>query len=89
MKERKENSMALSRLKVVKDEREEIAAEVFEGAIVEIGVAMKAIAATRLSRAAIVALIKDRTHLTKATICLVLDNLDDLEKNWLRPKVRK
>ncbi len=79
----------MKKVTVMKDAENEIPAQVFEQAIVDIGKAMKAISATRLSRAAIVALIKDRTGIYKGTIELVLNNLDDLESNWLKPKAKR
>jgi len=62
-----------------------IAAEIIATAIVDIAQAMKAINNTRLTRKAIVALIQDQSKLSKNTINIVLNNLNDLEKDWLKP----
>jgi hypothetical protein len=79
----------MKKINVVKDSEQEIPAEVFESAIVEIGKAMKAITSTRLTRAAIAALIKDRSGYSKETINVVLNNLENLETLWLKPKAKR
>lgn len=71
---------------VKKDPDDEVAVEVMERAIVEIGAAMKRMNETRLTRQAIVALIHDRSKVNKGVIELVLNNLDRLEEIWLKPK---
>lgn len=73
-------------VEVKQNPENEIPAEVMAQAIVDIGSAMKKLNATRLSRAAIVTLIKDKSGLTKNIIELVLNNLDQLEANWLKRK---
>lgn len=78
--------MAIKKLVIKKDEENEVPAEVFEQAILDIGAAMRKIATTRLTRAAIVALIYDKTKMNKWQIEAVLDNLDGLERIWLKPK---
>lgn len=70
---------------VVKQPEPPIGVEVIASAIAEIGAAMKKIRETRLTRGAIVALIADRSKLGKGTIEIVLNNLDELEKDWLKP----
>lgn len=63
----------------------EVPAEILATAIVQIAEAMRVINATRLTRKVIVALIHDRSKLPKKTIEIVLNNLDDLETEWLKP----
>lgn len=69
-------------------ERERIL-EVLAEAILTMSKGVKAMNASRLSRAAIVALIKDKSGLSKSTIEIVLNNLDQLELNWLKKKPAK
>lgn len=64
---------------------EPLAVEIIEQSIVEIARAMKAINDTRLSRAAIVTLIHARSGVAKGAIELVLNNLEQMEKIWLKP----
>lgn len=64
---------------------DQIGAEVIASSIVEIAAAMKAINETRLTRRAIVALIANRSKLGHGVIEIVLNNLDDLENDWLKP----
>lgn len=49
-----------------------------------ISAAMKSLASSKLKTDAIVALIADKTKLSKRDIKLVLDNLDKLESIWLK-----
>lgn len=60
--------------------------EAIVAAIVEIDKAMKALNRSRLSRKAITALIKDSSGIPKTTIDVVLNNLEALEKIYLKPK---
>lgn len=73
-------------IKVVKDEQNLVDAEVFEQAIVDIGLAMKRLGNTRVSQKMIVALIHDDTKLGKGTIETVLKSLDQLEATYLKKK---
>lgn len=79
----------MRQLKVKKDPENEIPAEIFEQAIIEIAAAMRKISATRLTRSAIVALIYDKSKIQKGQIEVVLNNLDRLEEIWLKPKKKK
>jgi hypothetical protein len=65
--------------------KEEVPVEVIATSIVQISDAMKAINNTRLTRKAVVALIHDHSKLPKKTIEIVLNNLSELEKTWLKP----
>lgn len=68
-----------------KPDKEPIPAQVLADSIVEIGKAFRAINATRLRRSAIVALVHDKSKIAKRDIEIVLNNLDDLERDWLKP----
>lgn len=68
------------------DFRPTTSAQEIEAAIIEIAAGMKMMNATRLKRSTIVALIHDKSNVPKKTIELVLNNLDDFENLWLRPK---
>jgi hypothetical protein len=61
-----------------------IPAEEIAKAITEISSAMKALSTTRLTRKAIIVLIHDQSKLPKKTIDIVLNNLQDLERDWLK-----
>lgn len=64
----------------------EVPAEVMAEAIVKISKAMEAISKTRLTRRAIVTLIHENSKISRCQIEIVLNNLDQLEKTWLKPK---
>jgi len=68
---------------------EAVPAEIIASAIVQIGNAARAINSTRLSRKALVALIHDQSKVSKKTIDIVINNLADLEKDWLKPAPAK
>lgn len=63
--------------------------EIVAESIVKIGDAMRAMNASRLKRDGIVALIHASSGIAKSTIRQVLNNLDDLEATWLKPKAVK
>lgn len=58
--------------------------EIIEQSIVEIAQAMKKINSTRLTRRAIVTLIHANSRVNKGDIEIVLNNLDELERTWLK-----
>lgn len=66
---------------------EAVAAEVIATSIVKIAEGMKAIGQTRLSQKAIVTLIHAQSKVARRDIEIVLNNLQDLERDWLKPKV--
>lgn len=66
-----------------------VPAEVIANSIVEIADGMRKLSATRLTRRAIVALIYDFSKVAKRDIEIVLNNLESLEKHWLKPKDTK
>lgn len=76
----------MSKIHVITDPENPIAVELIEQAIVDVAAGMKRINASRLNRRAITALIKDATGLNKTTIETVLNNLDDLERMYLKKK---
>ncbi len=63
-----------------------IAAELLAQSIVEIAEGMRRVNASRLSRSALVTLIADRSRVARRQIEAVLNNLDELERIWLKPK---
>lgn len=82
----------MSAEKVIKIKRREIDPEPFEvleHEILAIGEGMRRINATRVSRKAIVALIHANSGVAKRTIEVVIENLENLEENWLKPKPEK
>lgn len=78
-----------NKIKVIQEQDKEVPAEVLAEAILTMSKGVKAMNASRLSRAAIVALIKDKSGLNKSIIETVLNNLDQLELNWLKKKPAK
>jgi hypothetical protein len=70
------------------DDAEPIAVEIIAQDIQRIADAMRKINETRLTRHAIVILIQAKSGLPRTTIEIVLNNLDQLAANWLKP-VRK
>ena len=65
---------------------EETPPEIIAQSIEQISAAMKKVAGTRLSREAIVTLIHAKSKVAKRDIELVLNNLEQLERTWLKPK---
>lgn len=63
-----------------------VPAEIIATAIEQIAAAMRALNQTRLKRRAVVALIHDQSKVNKKTIEIVLNNLAELEADWLKPK---
>lgn len=63
----------------------EVPAEIIATSISQIAKSMAALESTRLSRNAIVTLIRAHSGVPKKTIELVMDNLAGLEKLWLKP----
>lgn len=62
--------------------------EVIAQSILDIATGVKAILATRLTRKAIVVLIQYQSKLPMRDIECVLNNLEDLEKDWLKTALR-
>jgi hypothetical protein len=67
---------------------EPIAAEIIADSIVQIAEGMRRINSTRLTRKAIVILIQSQSKVPRLDIEIVLNNLADLEKDWLKPATR-
>ncbi len=59
--------------------------EIIAAAILDIADGMKTLSRSRLSRKAIVALIHDQSKLARRDIEIVLNNLETLERDWLKP----
>lgn len=62
-----------------------IPVEVLATSIRDLAHVMRFISATRLTRKALVVLIHDQSHIGKRDIEIVLNNLESLEKDWLKP----
>lgn len=69
---------------VQKPDEEEIPADVIAQEIVKIAKAMQKLSTTKLKRDAIVALIHENSKVARKTIEVVLNNLEQLEKRWLK-----
>lgn len=63
-----------------------VPAEIIATAIERIAAGMRVLNSTRLTRRAVVALIHDTSKISKKTIEIVLNNLEGLEAEWLKPK---
>lgn len=63
-------------------------AEVMEKAILDMAAGMRKLNDTRLRRETIVTLLHDNSKVAKRDIRLVLNNLDDLEGIFLKPKIK-
>jgi hypothetical protein len=79
--------MKKSETKIVQDEQKPHATEIIADSIVEISKAMRKINATRLTRDAIVTLIQRNCGVSRASIEIVLLNLDSLEHDWLKKAI--
>lgn len=65
---------------------EDVGTEVMAQEIVLISKAMRTINNSRLTREAILILIKEQTKIPKATIQIVLNSLDQLERTYVKAK---
>lgn len=65
-----------------------VAADVLAQAIVDISEGMKKLNASRLTRDTIILLLHDSSHVGKRDIGYVLASLDQLERTFLKPKVK-
>lgn len=71
--------------RVVKSDALSVQTEVIAEEIKKISRAMETLNNGQLKREAIVTLIHDKSKLNKKTIELVLNNLEQLQKTWLKP----
>lgn len=69
---------------VKQNEQNPIPAEVIASEISAIAKAMRILSTSKLKREAIVTLIKDKSGISKATIELVMNNLESLDTTWLK-----
>lgn len=67
------------------DEEKPVPAEIIAQSIVEIAKGMKVLNSMRLSRRAIVTLIHEQSKIARRDIEIVMNNLDRLEQDWLKP----
>lgn len=68
---------------------EPVPAEIIATGIEQIAAAMRVLNSTRLTRRAVIALIHDTSKISKRTIEIVLNNIEGLEDEWLKPKTDK
>lgn len=61
-------------------------AEQIATSIVQISEGMRRLGTSRLKQEAIITLIHDHSRVAKSTIRIVLNNLDQLERTWLKPQ---
>lgn len=66
---------------------EPVATQIMEESIVAIAEGMRRLESTRLTRKAIIVLIQHQSKLSQKTIDIVLNNLVDLERDWLKPQI--
>lgn len=76
----------MARVVVKQTPDKEVPVEIIASAIVDIGAAMRKLNASRLSREALVILISHASKVGQRDVRTVLDNLDQLESHWLKPK---
>lgn len=74
---------------VQKPDVDEVPVEVLVQSIEAIAAGMKKINATRLKRDGLVILLAAQTGVNRTDIRNVLSGLDDLERQWLKPKTAK
>ena len=78
----------MSKIKItVPEGKDQYAHEVIEQAIIDIADGMKRLESSRLKRSAIVTLIHQQSKVARRDIELVLNNLVELERLWLKPKI--
>lgn len=79
----------MTRVQVKQKPDEEVPVEILATAILEIAKGMERINRSRLTREALVTLIADKSKVAKGTVHVVLNNLDALERNFLKKKLPK
>lgn len=72
--------------KVVVKPDEDLPVEILVQEIEKISKAMQALQKSRCTRSMIITLIHDSSRVSKKTIAVVLNHLEELEKIWLKPK---
>jgi len=72
-------------IKVTQSVVDPIPVEVLATSIKQIADGMAQITSTRLTRKALVALIHDNSKIARRDIEIVLNNLVELERTWLKP----
>lgn len=72
-------------VKVITNEANPETVEVIAASILAIAEGMKAVRKTRLTRKAIICLIHDTSRIGKRDIEIVLNSLERLEVDWLKP----
>lgn len=77
--------MADKKLEIIPTE-EPLPVQIIEQAIVDIAEGMKKLNSTRLTRKALIVLIQSQSGISRQTINIVLNNLTDLENDWLKPR---
>jgi hypothetical protein len=78
--------MARTKVSIKQDSEKPIAVELLAQSIADIAEGMRQVSASRLTRAALITLIHERSKVARRNIELVLNNLDQLEQIWLKPK---
>jgi hypothetical protein len=71
---------------ITKSGTEPLPTEVLETAIADLAAAMRKLNASRLKRETIIALLHDNSKVAKGTIRVILNNLDNLEALFLKPR---
>ena len=77
------------KIAVKQNPESKVPVEIMAEAIERISRSMRYINQSRVSRKMIVALIHDNSKLGKRDIEIVLNNLDALEKNYLKPRAKQ
>lgn len=72
--------------KIVQREKEEVPAEILAQSIVDIARGFNQLMQSRLTRYALVVLIHDKSKIAKRDIEIILNNLEQLEQTWFKPK---
>jgi hypothetical protein len=75
-----------NKIEVTQNKEQEIPATVIADSIVEIAAGMRKLNQTRLRREAIVTLIHYNSKVPRRDIEIVMNNLNELESKWLKPK---
>lgn len=71
-------------IKVIQPEINPVPVEVLAASIKQIAASMKSIESTRMNRRCLIALIHDNSRVGKREIEIVLNNLCELERTWLK-----
>lgn len=72
------------KVELIQEKEKEIPVQILAKSIVDVAEAMERIKSSRVTRDLIVTLVWARSGVSKAAINTILDNLENIERQWLK-----